>query len=388
MPDYIDNETQHASTWLSSDHRAGRRRRDRRPLGRGRPANESQPAPTKQLPKRSEVKPSDTWDLSSLFPNDQAWEEAFAAWQKRIEGYAAFSGQLAESPEKLAACLQFDLDVDRAGDRLGTYAMLKTAEDQSNSVYQRMQGRFTQAASRAGQASSYIRPEILAIASAKMDEYLQAPALAPYKLLLTRILRFKPHTLSEKEEKLLAMQTEMAQAAEHIFRQLNDTDIKFGTVKNEKGQPIELSHATFSVLLYSPDRDVRAKAFHTYYQQYTAHEHTLAASFERLGRARRVLCQGPQLPLRAGGGPVSRSGAGGGVRQLDRLDPPAAPRVAPLLRRAAADDETRPDSPIRHLRADPGADAEPAHLGRGGQNGVDRLGTAGSRIRPRARSAG
>ena len=249
----------------------------------GRPAaatgaNEAQPAPTKQLPKRSEVKPSDTWDLSSLFPSDQAWDEAFAAWQKRIDGYAAYSGRLAESPEKLAECLQFDLDMDRAGDRLGTYAMLKTSEDQANSVYQRMQGRFTQTASRAGQASSFIHPEILAIASAKMDEYLQAPVLAPYKLLLTRILRFKPHTLSEKEEKLLAMQSEMAGAAEHIFRQLNDTDIKFGTVKNEKRQPIELSHATFTGLLYSPDRDVRQAAFHTYYQQYTAHEHTLAAS--------------------------------------------------------------------------------------------------------------
>ena len=57
--------------------------------------------------------------------------------------------------------------------------MLKTAEDQSNSVYQRMQGRFTQTASRAGQAASYIRPEILAIPSAKMDEYLQAPPLSP-----------------------------------------------------------------------------------------------------------------------------------------------------------------------------------------------------------------
>ena len=90
-----------------------------------------------------------------------------------------------------------------------------------------------------------------------MEEFLAAPALAPYKLLLTRILRYKPHTLGEKEEKLLAMQTEMAEAAGQIFRQLNDADLKFGTVKNEKGQPIELSHGTFIALLHSPDRDVR-----------------------------------------------------------------------------------------------------------------------------------
>ena len=115
-----------------------------------------------------------------------------------------------------------------------------------------MQGRYVQAASRAGQAGSFIRPEILAIPAAKMDSFSQDPALAPYRLLLTRIVRFKPHTLCEKEEKLLAMQTEMAEGVGRIFRQLHDTDMKFGTVKNEKGQPIELSHATFSRCLHSP----------------------------------------------------------------------------------------------------------------------------------------
>ena len=230
----------------------------------------------KRLPKRSEVDPANTWDLASLFAGDEAWDAAFAAWQKQIDGYAAFVGKLADSPQTLAACLQFDLDVDRAGDRLGTYASLKTCEDQGNGVYQRMQGRYVQAASLAGQASSFIRPEILAIPAEKMEQFLQDPAIAPYKLLLTRIIRFKPHTLSDKEEKLLAMQTEMAGSSSRIFRQLNDTDMKFGTVKNGKGEQIELSHATYTALLYCPDGQVRREAFAAYYRQYTAHEHTLA----------------------------------------------------------------------------------------------------------------
>jgi len=232
----------------------------------------------RKLPERSEVAEADTWDLSSLFPNDDAWEKAFVAWQKQIDGYVAFQGKLAESPAMLAACLEFDLDVDRAGERIGTYAMLKTTEDTSNSVYQRMKGRFVQVASRVAQAASYIRPEVLAIPSAKMDAFLKAPELAPYKLLLTRILRFKPHTLGEKEEKLLAMQTEMAGGASRIFGQLNNADLNFGTVRNDKGQLVELSHSMFSSLLNSPDRKVRATAFHKYYKQYEAHQNTLTAS--------------------------------------------------------------------------------------------------------------
>ena len=69
-----------------------------------------------------------------------------------------------------------------------------------------------------------------------MDEFLASPALAPYKLLLTRILRFKPHTLSDKEERLLAMQAEMAESPALIFRQLTDTDMRFGTSRTRRGR--------------------------------------------------------------------------------------------------------------------------------------------------------
>ena len=232
----------------------------------------------KELPARSRVKPSDCWDLSSLFSDDDAWEEAFTKWEKRIAGYEKFRGKLAEGAATLAACLKFDLDFDRAGERVGIYAHLKVAEDVASSDYQRMQGRFLSVASRAGQAASYIRPEILAIPAAKLKKLLADKRLAPYRLMLERLVRFKPHTLSAKEEKLLAMQTEMAQAAGHAFEQLDNADMKFGAVKDEKGQWIELSHATFSTLLHSPKRSTRKAAFHKFYQEYADHQHTLAAT--------------------------------------------------------------------------------------------------------------
>jgi len=232
----------------------------------------------KQLPKRSQVKAADQWDLSSLFPDDAAWEAAFTKWDKRIAGYEKFRGTLGDDPKSLAACLKFDIAMDRDGERLGTYAFLKTAEDTANSTYQRMQGRYQNAGSRAGQIASYIRPEIIAIPAAKMKKFLASKELAPYKLLLERVLRFKPHTLTDGEEKLLAMQSEMASAASQIFRQLNNADLKFGAIENDKGAKVELSHASFSALLHSPKRSVREAAFRQYYQQFAAHENTLAAT--------------------------------------------------------------------------------------------------------------
>ena len=104
---------------------------------------------TKALPPRSKVKESDRWDLSSLYKGDAEWEKAFAKWEQQIPGYAKFRGKLGDSAEMLSACLQFDASVDRTGERLGVYAYLRTTEDQANSDYQRMKGRYQHAATQA-----------------------------------------------------------------------------------------------------------------------------------------------------------------------------------------------------------------------------------------------
>ncbi len=232
----------------------------------------------KQLPERRQVKQADTWDLSSLFSNDQAWEEAFQQYGERIADYDRFRNRLSESPAVLAECLTVDADLDRLAERLGTYAFLKTTEDQTNSHYQGLMARFQNVATRASQAASFIRPEILAMAAAKLNAWLDSDDLAPYRLLLQRIIRFKKHTLGKKEEELLAMQGEMAGSAAKAFRQLHDADLKFGMVTDEKGERIELSNATFHQLLLSPKRSVRRTAFRQYYEQFQAHQNTLAAT--------------------------------------------------------------------------------------------------------------
>ncbi len=235
-------------------------------------------ATVKRVPSRSEVDPKDCWDLSSLYASDAEWESDLARFKEMVQGYEQFRGQLGQSAQRLAECLRFDRTVDQLAEPLGTYVFLKTTEDQANDLYQGMMGRFQNISVRCGQLASYIRPEILAIPEATMAQMLQSEELAEFRLVLKRITRFKPHTLSDKEESLLAMQGEMAQTAGKIFRQLNDADLKFGFVTDGNGEVIELTNSTFSQLLVSPDRGVRRTAFHQYYEQFQAHENTLAAT--------------------------------------------------------------------------------------------------------------
>ncbi len=233
---------------------------------------------TASLPARHEVAPEHCWDLSSLYPDLASWESDFAKWEAMIPTFETFQGRLGESAQVLAQALVFDRDFDRLAERLGTFAFLKTTEDQGDSDAQAMKARFQNIAVKAGQAASYMRPELLAIDEDEMQTLLSDPAVEPYRLQLERVIRFRPYTLSDREERLLAMQGEMAGAAGNAFRQLNDADLKFGEITDHKGRRQELSHASFSQFLLSPDRDVRSKAFGQYYEQFKSHENTLAAT--------------------------------------------------------------------------------------------------------------
>ena len=227
---------------------------------------------------RKDVDPKDCWDLSSLYPDDSAWEADFTKLEEQLSTFESFRGRLGETPELLAEALTFDSQFDRLAERLGTYAFLKTTEDQSDSDYQGMKARYQNLAVRAGQAASFMRPELLAIDEVRMAELIEHEAVALFRLQLERLLRYRPHTLSDNEERLLAMQGEMAAAAGNAFRQLNDADLRFGEIEDHDGNKIELSHATFGQLLISPSRNVRRRAFDQYYAEFAGHENTLAAT--------------------------------------------------------------------------------------------------------------
>ncbi|MEM9366478.1 MAG: oligoendopeptidase F [Planctomycetota bacterium] len=230
------------------------------------------------LPSREQVPASDCWDLSSLYDDESAWETDFQALTDQLGRFETYRGRLTESAETLLEFLDFDRDFDRTAERLGTYAFLRTTEDQTDSDHQGRQSRFRNLVVKASQAASFVRPELLSAPESRMRDLLESNEIEPYRLQLERIVRYRPHTLTDNEERLLAMQGEMAGAAGNAFRQLNDADLKFGELADHTGTVTELSHATFIQFLHSPDRDVRKRAFQQYYKEIADHENTLAAT--------------------------------------------------------------------------------------------------------------
>ena len=237
----------------------------------------SQTDTTGGLPSRDDVAEADTWDLTYLYKSDKDWEADFAAWEKQIPQYTQFQGKLAQS-DILVAYLNFDLAFSRQGEKIGSYAFLKSAQDVANGQYQEMTARVQNVAVKASQASSYMRPELLAIAEADWQKLIEAPVLSPFRLNLERIARFRPHTLSGNEEQLLAMLGEFASGPSKIFGQLNNADLRFGFIKDENDNEVELTNGMFMVFLNKPQREFRKAAFHQFYKAYDDHKNTLAAT--------------------------------------------------------------------------------------------------------------
>lgn len=233
---------------------------------------------TATIPERTEVPAAHTWDLSRLFEDDAAWEKGLTEFTRMIDGVTSFKGSLGESVEKLHACLEYLSKLEMLGERLGYYAHLRYSEDAGDSTNQERFARFMKAASDASTASSFFEPEIQAIDTERLSSFLEDERLSDYRIKLRKLIRMKPHVLSEAEERLMAMQSEANQTAQKTFSALTDVDFDFGSVDTPDG-PKPLSHASLASFLQNPDRDIRERAWNQFYEVFEGHKNGLASLY-------------------------------------------------------------------------------------------------------------
>ena len=232
----------------------------------------------KKIPLRSEAAVSDTWDLSKLFANDDGWNKGLAEFEKTAEKIPSFKGTLAKSADSLADYLDFTRDLRILGERLGYYAMLRTSTDQGDSVSCTMSGKITMAGAKAEAAASWDKPEILSIPEKDMNSFLNHEKIKDYRVFLQRIIRYKPHILSDKEERIISLYSENEGASSDAFSVLTNVDINFGVIETPEGK-LPLSQSTFSVFLENSNREIRKQAYNMLYGCYDAHKTTIASLY-------------------------------------------------------------------------------------------------------------
>ena len=227
---------------------------------------------------REQVDARYTWDLTRIFADDGAWEAAFSAVKAQAEAFAALAGTLGAGREAVLAALRALSALDRSFGDVMTYAMMKLHEDGTQGKYQAMNDRAMTLGSELAQKCAFLTPELLTLEESELEAMAADPAFADYDVFLRDVLRMKPHTLSVKEEKLLAAASELRALPESASDMLY-IDLDLGTTRGEDGKKTKLTDARLLSFLSSRDRAVRKAAYVGAMKGYERMGNTFAALY-------------------------------------------------------------------------------------------------------------
>ncbi|WEV50917.1 oligoendopeptidase F [Lactobacillus sp. ESL0731] len=231
------------------------------------------------IPKRTAVPEELKWDLTRVFKSDTDWEHEYTTVKTEIQTLSNLQANFAKSGHDLYDSLTKILVVGRKLEKLYAYATLSSDVDTSNAHYLGYVAQIQSLASQFEAVTSFINPAILGISEAELKQFKQdKPQLKDYDHWLDQITQMRPHTLSAKEEKLVADAGDAMGVSENTFNVLTNSDMEYGYVQNDDGEMVQLSDGLYSLLIQSQNRDVRQDAFDSMYATYGQFENSLAST--------------------------------------------------------------------------------------------------------------
>jgi oligoendopeptidase F len=233
---------------------------------------------SKELPKRSEVPPEYTWDLTPIYADDAAWESAMQALAARLPEIAHFQGRLGEGPAVLAEWLVLQAEIERELGRIVVYAhcqhSVDTRDQAATARYHRAGGLYARVAA----ALSFVEPELLALGVDTLKTWVeQEPALALYAHYVDTLAQKAPHVRSSEVEELLGLLSDPFRSATSIHKVLAEADLEFRPAQaSDSEEPIPVAQGTIYALMSHDDRTVRRTAWESYADAHLAHRHAMA----------------------------------------------------------------------------------------------------------------
>ena len=227
---------------------------------------------------REEIDSKYKWDLSSMFPSDEAFEAGLEELKAYCPKLLAFKGKISTSAQALLEFLQLEDKMTLLLYKIINYAERKSDEDTRVAKYQAYVANATSAYTQVGEATSWFAAELLAIPAESVEKfYVEVPALEFYRRKLNKILNQREHTLSAEEEALLARAEELAVQPTNIFSMFDDADLTFDDAVDSEGKTHKLTSGSFVPLLMDADRVLRESAFKQLYSRFGEFRNTSAA---------------------------------------------------------------------------------------------------------------
>ncbi len=231
-----------------------------------------------ELKNRNEIDDKYKWDLTTLFESDEVWETELAKIDSYVEESQKFVGTLKDA-ESILTFLKWETEVNLKVEDVFVYTSLRHSEDtrdaKAMSMYSRAYGKVVALSS----ATAFAIPEILSIPQEELLAIVNDERLADYRFALEDLLRNQPHTLTAKEEMVLATLQEALSASDEASDALRDADMQFESVLDGEGNVTQVTGSSYIPLQMSNDRVLRENSFRSYYKSYKQHIHTFAATY-------------------------------------------------------------------------------------------------------------
>lgn len=234
----------------------------------------------KETKSRDQIDAKYKWKLDSLYDDESKWKLDYQMVEEKAKDFRDFSGRLGESPQVLLEAFQKKDAIWLILERVYVYARMKKDEDNRANQYQAMSDKANTLIAKTSSYLSFFTPELLTIPEEKLRGFLASSAdLQMYAHAIEDLLRQKAHVLSQEEENLLAQMGEIASSTNEIFSMINNADIKFGTIVDEDGDEVEVTHGRYIGFMESHDRSVRKAAYEHVYDAYGNLRNTLATTY-------------------------------------------------------------------------------------------------------------
>ncbi|MBR5646880.1 MAG: oligoendopeptidase F [Treponema sp.] len=234
----------------------------------------------KTIPHRKDVPQKDKWDLSSIFKNDDEWENALKQLDSLTNEVLSFKGKLSENKETFLNALKALEKANLKMECVYHYASLQHEADEDDTKASEREGRAIMAYTTMQSELSFFEPEIQALDEKILREWISQPDFKDYRIYIEKLLYLKPYILSEKEERILSLQSQASQTSETAFSVLTNVDMNktFGSVSVDEVEN-QLTETTWGVLMHNKDRKVREQAYKKFYAKYEEHQNTIAALY-------------------------------------------------------------------------------------------------------------
>lgn len=219
------------------------------------------------------------WDLTQIFKSTEEFEECYKKAETLIEDFKKYENIMGENAKNFYETINTYYEITRTLDKLYVYTSLLSDTDTSNNTYQSLKIKVSNLLDKWSKASFFVTPTILKKNEQEIEKYyIEEPKLKDYEIILRREFRYKEHTLSDEEEKLLSNLTKMLNNNYQTYELLKDSDLTFGTILDEAQKEVVLTESNYSIYIESKDRRVRKDAFQTLYKSYKQFSNSFAST--------------------------------------------------------------------------------------------------------------